>query len=124
MLEKFKKVYLWMDSDGPGQEGAKQFAQKIGLNRSYIVQPLEGAENQCKDANEALLKGIDMETMIQNASLSKHEQIMHFEAIRHDVIHEILNPDEYTGVPMASLPSLTKIIKGHFCILKVCSLHL
>jgi twinkle protein len=113
MLEKFEKIYLWMDHDGPGQEGAKQFAQKIGLNRCYIVQPLQGNENACKDANEALLKGIDLDAMIQNATVTKHEQVMDFDAIRDDVIHEILHPDEYTGVTMPSLPKLTDIIKGY-----------
>ena len=113
MLERFKKIYLWMDHDGPGQEGAKQFAQKIGLNRCYVVQPLEGEQNVCKDANDALLKGIDLEAMIKNASVTKHEQVMDFEALRDDVIHEILHPDEYKGMPMPSLPGLTKIIKGY-----------
>ena len=112
MLEKFQKVYLWMDNDGPGQEGAKQFAQKIGLNRCYMVQPPQDGP-PCKDANEALLKGMDLEAMIQAASITMHENVMDFESIRHDVIHEILNPDEYTGVPMTSLPMLTNIIKGY-----------
>ncbi|CAB9496960.1 Twinkle protein, mitochondrial [Seminavis robusta] len=111
MLERFEKIYLWMDHDGPGQEGAKQFAQKIGMQRCYIVQPLNDQE-PCKDANEALLKGLDLEAMIKKASVTKHENVMDFEAIRNDVIHEILNPNEYSGVPMPSLPLLTKLIKG------------
>lgn len=112
MLERFQKIYLWMDNDGPGQEGAKQFAQKIGLNRCYMVQPLDAQDNTCKDANEALLKGIDLEAMIRAAKVTKHENVMDFEAIRSDVLHEILHPDKYTGVPMTSLPMLTDIIKG------------
>ena len=112
MLEKFEKIYLWMDHDGPGQEGAKQFTKKIGRNRCRIVQPLDDKVD-CKDANEALLKGLDLEAMIQNASVTKHDNVMDFEAIRSDVIHEILNPDEYKGVEMPSLPALTKIIKGY-----------
>jgi len=116
MLERFSKVYLWMDNDAPGQEGAKQFAQKIGLNRCYIVQPppLDGTNDDatCKDANEALLKGLDLKAMIDAATITKHEQILDFESLRADVLHEILNPDKYTGVPMNSLPTLNNIIKG------------
>jgi twinkle protein len=111
MLEKFEKIILWMDHDGPGQEGAKQFAQKIGINRCYIVPPIVGQE-PCKDANEALLKGYDLEAMISKASVIKHDNVMTFDAIRDDVIHEILHPNEYAGVPMPSLPKLTNIIKG------------
>jgi twinkle protein len=112
MLERFRKIYLWMDHDGPGQEGAKQFAQKIGINRCHIVHPLDG-EPECKDANEALLKGVDLEAMIQQARVTEHKNISDFEAIRGDVIHEILHPDEYKGVPMPSLPLLTNLIKGY-----------
>ena len=32
-LEKFKKLYIWMDDDLPGQEGAEKFARKLGLSR-------------------------------------------------------------------------------------------
>ena len=114
MLEKFQKIYLWMDNDGPGQEGAKQFAQKIGMGRCYIVQPSgnDPSEN-AKDANEALQRGMDLEAMIQQASVTKHENVLNFDSIRQDVIHEILHPDEYTGAPMKSLPMLTNIIKGY-----------
>lgn len=111
MLERFRKIYLWMDHDGPGQEGAKQFAQKIGLNRCHIVQPIEG-QSPCKDANEALLQGVDLEAMIKAAKVKQHEQVLDFDSIREDVIHEILHPDEYKGVPMPSLPLLTNHIKG------------
>ena len=114
MLEKFQKIYLWMDNDGPGQEGAKQFAQKIGLGRCYIVQPSGNDPNEnAKDANEALQRGMDLEAMIQQASVTKHENVLNFDSIRQEVIHEILHPDEYTGVPMKSLPMLTNIIKGY-----------
>lgn len=99
-----------MDSDGPGQEGAKQFSQKIGINRCYIVQPLDG--QTCKDANEALLKGLNLEAMVKAATVTKHENVLEFDSIRQDVIHEILHPDKYTGVPMPSLPMLTNLIKG------------
>lgn len=106
-----------MDSDGPGQEGAQQFARKIGLNRCFHVHPSAIQDKNdkkpvVKDANEALLKGCDLEAMIQASTVTKHDRVMDFNGIRDDVIHEILNPDKYTGVPMPSLPTLTKLVKG------------
>ena len=39
LLEDFTKIYLWMDNDAAGQDGAEQFAKKLGLQRCYIVKP-------------------------------------------------------------------------------------
>ena len=36
-LEQFKRIYLWMDADEAGMQGAKRFAEKLGINRTYIV---------------------------------------------------------------------------------------
>ena len=36
-LERFEKIYLWMDHDIPGQEGAEKFATKLGPNRCLLV---------------------------------------------------------------------------------------
>lgn len=29
LLERFEKIYLWMDNDEPGQAGVEKFAQKL-----------------------------------------------------------------------------------------------
>jgi twinkle protein len=61
-LESFEKIYLWMDNDTPGQDGADLFAKKIGLERCHIVRPTKAicGETLPKDANEALLEGMDL----------------------------------------------------------------
>ncbi|KAG7369169.1 DnaB domain protein helicase [Nitzschia inconspicua] len=107
LLERFEKIYLWMDNDGPGQEGAEKFAKKLGLNRSYIVHCSEA-----KDANEALLKGINMQELLDNAALVPHDRILTFKDLRSEVLHELLQPQLYTGVPVTSLPKFTQVIKG------------
>eukprot|EP00934_Nitzschia_sp_Nitz4_P003292 Nitzschia sp. Nitz4//scaffold73_size107353//30756//34545//NITZ4_004311-RA/size107353-processed-gene-0.20-mRNA-1//-1//CDS//3329557449//3282//frame0 len=107
LLERFEKIILWMDNDLPGQEGADKFAKKLGLNRSYIVRCREA-----KDANEALLKGLDMNSYLDTASLVPHDRIMTFSDLREDVLHELLKPDLYSGVPVPSLPKLTQLMKG------------
>ena len=38
-LERFERVVLWMDNDGPGQQGAEKFAKKLGSRRCAIVRP-------------------------------------------------------------------------------------
>eukprot|EP00559_Dactyliosolen_fragilissimus_P009407 CAMPEP_0184859432 /NCGR_PEP_ID=MMETSP0580-20130426/4436_1 /TAXON_ID=1118495 /ORGANISM="Dactyliosolen fragilissimus" /LENGTH=740 /DNA_ID=CAMNT_0027356063 /DNA_START=844 /DNA_END=3066 /DNA_ORIENTATION=+ len=138
LLERFEKIYLWMDDDGPGMEGAEAFAKKIGINRCLIVRPCmsasptlnkninmeitqvenidtENVEGECimpKDANEALLHGFDLETMINNAGVVPHEGVLSFGDLRDQVLHEITNPDNYVGVPVKSLPGLTQLVKG------------
>ncbi len=126
MLERFDSVYLWMDNDGPGREGAEAFAKKIGINRCFIVQPQAQAITKDvddknkessspvipKDANEALLLGLDLEEIIQSAGVVPHERVVTFAELRSQVIHEMLNPEKYVGVPVPSLPKLTGILKG------------
>jgi hypothetical protein len=108
LLERFDKIYLWMDNDEPGREGAEKFAKKLGVNRTYIVQCLEA-----KDANDALLRGdIDLNQVIENATLTPHERIITFKDLRNDVLQELLEPDQYSGTPVPSLPRFSQIIKG------------
>ena len=116
LLEDFDTIFLWCDSDAAGQEGAEDFAKKLGLKRCRFVRPTShncpGAEKLPKDANEALLQGLDLERIIADAKLKPHEQILTFADLRDEVLHEIRNPDKYVGVPMPSLPGFTGIIKG------------
>jgi len=39
LLERFDTVYLWMDNDGPGREGAEMFVRKLGVERCLVVMP-------------------------------------------------------------------------------------
>lgn len=34
LLERFEKVYLWMDHDGPGQAGVDKFVEKLVSGRA------------------------------------------------------------------------------------------
>jgi len=36
LLEPFDRIYLWMDDDSHGQEGATKFAQKLGIARYFF----------------------------------------------------------------------------------------
>ena len=50
--------------------------------------------------------------IIDQASVTPHEQILTFTDLRQVVLHELMHPDKYTGVPMPSLPGFTKLIEG------------
>jgi twinkle protein len=71
-------VYLWMDADGPGQEGAAKFAKKLGERRVAVVRPLRDDLSPAKDANEALLAGKDLQAMLDAAAPLPHEDILLF----------------------------------------------
>jgi twinkle protein len=110
LLQRFEKIYLWMDNDGPGQEGCEAFAEKFGIKRCYIVQP--SCNPAPKDANEALLMGLDLNTMLEESHIKEHEYVVDFKGLRSQVMNQILNPDKYMGVAAPSLPGLTSIVKG------------
>eukprot|EP00804_Cyclotella_cryptica_P017767 CCRYP_001194-RA/>CCRYP_001194-RA protein AED:0.04 eAED:0.04 QI:158/1/1/1/0.66/0.25/4/1364/672 len=121
LLEKFDTVYLWMDNDGPGREGAEMFARKMGVERCLLVQPSglrgrpaasTGSVSPPKDANEALLTGWDIDELLAEASELPHERILKFSDLRDQVLHEIIHPEKYRGAPIPSLPGFTSLIKG------------
>jgi twinkle protein len=120
-LERFEKIYLWMDDDVPGQEGAQQFARKLGLQRCFIVRsaarPRLGAPSPssvvCKDANEALLQHIDMNVLISQAATVPHDGIATFADLRDEIYVEFTNPAQVQGIQSTFLPRLNNLIKGH-----------
>eukprot|EP00548_Thalassiothrix_antarctica_P009075 CAMPEP_0194157324 /NCGR_PEP_ID=MMETSP0152-20130528/71512_1 /TAXON_ID=1049557 /ORGANISM="Thalassiothrix antarctica, Strain L6-D1" /LENGTH=583 /DNA_ID=CAMNT_0038865611 /DNA_START=417 /DNA_END=2168 /DNA_ORIENTATION=+ len=110
MLERFEKIYLWMDNDSPGQEGAEKFAEKLGIKRCVLVKP--SCNPAPKDANEAMVMKLDLNAMLAAAKIKEHEYVVGFSGLRSQVLNEILNPDKYKGVPVTSLPGLTSVVKG------------
>jgi twinkle protein len=118
LLEEFDKIYLWMDNDAPGQAGAELFGKKIGLDRCFVVRPTKentGCDTEQdlpKDANDALLKGLDLDWILNDAKVVPHAGILSFNDLRSDVLLEIMYPEKYVGIPLPSLPKLTHLIKG------------
>jgi len=56
---------------------------------------------------------MDLGQLLRTATPLEHRQIVRFENFRNEVLNEILNPTQVAGVPSQSLPTLTKILKGH-----------
>ncbi|WP_439671452.1 SF4 helicase domain-containing protein [Cupriavidus necator] len=66
-LERFQEIFLWFDNDEPGQKGAKEVANRLGLDRCRIVR------FHLKDANEALQQGTTIDEI--SAALDSAERI-------------------------------------------------
>ena len=180
LLERFSRLYLWLDDDGPGREGAERMAQKLGLGRCYIVRPTaelilprvpppasssinsDAPANDAatsssvepatvtgspsapaatsqkqqqqlpKDANEALLRGLDLNPILSAAAPKRHDAVMSAGELRSQVLREVaaalgLPSDDgadvsggkrrrgwsAAGVPYRSLPGLQRLLKGH-----------
>jgi twinkle protein len=117
-LERFERIYLWMDDDIPGQEGAEQFASKLGIGRCFIVHSSTAKDRQLKkmpkDANEALLAGVDLKKCIEEAAPLNHSHILTFPSLKKEIFTELYGTGTaVTGIPSKFLPSLNKILKGH-----------
>jgi twinkle protein len=112
-LERFKQIYLWLDDDLAGQQGAEKFAKKLGVGRCFIVKTRNNNINGPKDANDAMLAGLNLLELLESASPLPHERITNFQSIRSEVYREFSDPTARRGIQSTSLPSLNKILKGH-----------
>lgn len=106
LLERFSKIYVWMDKDMDGQMASERFASKLGDARCLLInnQPLP---------HDALVQGDDLTEMLQSAQSIKHDEIMDFTDLRDLVQKEVLYPEQTQGVQSTDLPSLNAILKGH-----------
>ncbi|RLN49863.1 hypothetical protein BBJ29_003135 [Phytophthora kernoviae] len=114
LLERFKRIYLWMDNDASGQANVEKFASKLGMTRCYIVRtPVDSDASHVKDANDALRAGLDLTAIVRAAEIIPHSQITTFEELRREVYDEIVNPLRACGVQSRAFPSLNRLMKGH-----------
>lgn len=117
-LERFERIYLWMDNDESGISSARKFASKLGLKRTYLVNPPPIIRGQAerlqypKDANDALRQGYDMVEMLERAYLCKHERLITFADMRSEVMASKKDLKQFDGTSTPSLPRLTKLLKG------------
>eukprot|EP00177_Eucheuma_denticulatum_P000203 GFKZ01000357.1.p1 GENE.GFKZ01000357.1~~GFKZ01000357.1.p1 ORF type:complete len:793 (+),score=87.92 GFKZ01000357.1:124-2502(+) len=106
-LERFDTIVLWMDQDGPGQTGLKQFSRKLGLRRCKAV-----LTSECKDANEALLMNKDVNKIVAAAGVIPHDSILTFDDMRDQVRLDWKNADTISGLKCKSLPGLNNFVSG------------
>ncbi|CAG8450907.1 6746_t:CDS:2 [Diversispora eburnea] len=113
LLERFSKIYVWLDDDVNGQDCAEKFVQKLGIDRCVIVNTKCNSYNGPINAYEALKQGRDLNELLELAKPLQHEQILNFDGLKDAVYREITNPNQVRGVLSRELPGLNKIMKGH-----------
>eukprot|EP01035_Chromulina_nebulosa_P018279 gene18279-23956_t len=112
-LERFEKIYLWLDNDKSGIGNCEKMAKKLGLNRTYIVSPDASMKNPPKDANDALRQNSNIIIeLLNNAKLFKHEKLQSFNDYKDEVMRLLRQSSKYEGTATPSLPKLTDICKG------------
>lgn len=112
-LEKFTKIYLWMDADEIGQSNAKKFAEKLGINRTFIVNTRALDANGPKDANDALREDPDnLKRYLLLAKAISQENITTFSEMKATVYNKILKYEEAQGLKSLSLEWYNKKLKG------------
>ncbi|CAG8469968.1 3874_t:CDS:2 [Funneliformis caledonium] len=113
LLERFSKIYLWLDDDVEGQVAAEKFAQKLGIDRCMIVSTRCGKLDGPINANQAIATGQDLKEILNRSKPLQHDQIIDFENLKDAVYREISNPNQARGIESKDLPGLNKILKGH-----------
>lgn len=112
-LERFRRIFLWLDDDKAGREALDKHIPKIGLDRSYVIQTRGGTSVGPKDANDALLAGLSIKSLVASAKLRPHKEIVTPAKYREKVKDRLLNPDKYLGLPIPGFERLTKLLGGH-----------
>ncbi|KAJ2962675.1 hypothetical protein NQZ79_g2253 [Umbelopsis isabellina] len=113
LLERFSKIYLWLDDDVDGQLAAETFAHKLGESRCSIVNTRMGDAQGPLNAHQALLQQKDLNHILSTSSALKHDQIIDFHELRDEVYREFLSPEQARGVQSVDLPALNAVLKGH-----------
>lgn len=113
LLERFTRIYLWLDDDVDGQLAAERFAHKIGDSKCLLVNTRQGDKQGPLTAYEALKEHKDLKKIVASARRIKHDQIVDFHDLREEVYNEVLHPDQTRGVQSKDLPALNQILKGH-----------
>lgn len=93
-LQRFDTIYVSMDMDGPGQEGAKAIIDRLGLERCRLV------SLPAKDANQALMDGFkDFSGCLHSAKTQDPDELRAADTYLGAVLHEFFPaPDEPQGV--------------------------
>jgi len=93
-LERFDTIYVWMDTDEQGQKAIRPIVDRLGAHRCKVVKQPEG-----KDANDALLKKLDVQKLIDAARTLDPAELKSAGQFTDDVIREFYPPEgAVTGI--------------------------
>jgi len=104
-LQRFKTIYLVLDSDKAGQSNIATIANRLGKWRvKNVVLP-------CKDPNDCLINNIDVKPFVADAYEFDNENIKKADSFTSDVIERVFNKEKLYG---SSMPweNLQEIMRG------------
>ncbi|OZJ02810.1 hypothetical protein BZG36_04272 [Bifiguratus adelaidae] len=113
LLDRFSKIYVWMDDDVEGQTAADRIARKLGESRCLIVHTRSGDLEGPLNAHHVLMQGKSIPELLASAQPVRHDKIVEFADLRDEVYREIMNPEQARGVQSKDLPGLNQVLKGH-----------
>ncbi|KAJ2348882.1 hypothetical protein GGF43_004492 [Coemansia sp. RSA 2618] len=111
-LERFERVYVWLDDDHQGDEAAKLISRKLGVDRCLIVRTRGGNPQGPRSASIALARGHSLGEILEQSQPVQHDKVLDFSALREAVKFEVTNPDLIRGVESKELPGWNAIYKG------------
>jgi twinkle protein len=103
-LERFDKIFLMLDMDGPGIEARNTIIESIGNHYCWVVELPE------KDAGECHEKGLDLWSFINKAKTIDPEELKNSGEFRDEVWQEFYQPNHYAvGAKMPWASTFDKI---------------
>ena len=95
-LCQFEKVYLVYDPDGPGQDGAKKMAYRVGINRAFNIVLKQGDTGETELKNADLTKWVkaghgidDFEKLMEAAQLFEVDDVRPLGSLLRDLHDEL-----------------------------------
>ncbi|KAJ2788997.1 hypothetical protein H4R21_006858, partial [Coemansia helicoidea] len=111
-LERFERVYVWLDDSHQGAEAASLITRKVGVDRCLVVRTKCGDPQGPKSASIALARGYSLTSILESSQPEQHDKVLTFGALREAVRFEVTNPDLIRGVESKELPGWNAIYKG------------
>ena len=108
VFEKYENIILWL-GDAKAIDASSSFAKKLGEKRCFIVKPIDKQIS----ASSVVSKGGQILPILKNAKSAWHESIISFCDLREEILSEIQNVDQFSGIKWNRFPTLNKILKGH-----------
>jgi twinkle protein len=107
-LDKFQKIYLFMDGDTAGQQAVENLVKRLGTWRCYsVVLPY-------KDANECLQKGVEAKVILEAIADAKEfdpPMLLSAKEFQEDVLYLFEHPEKLYGIK-TPWDGLNNILKG------------
>ncbi|KAJ2746326.1 hypothetical protein GGI20_001448 [Coemansia sp. BCRC 34301] len=111
-LERYERVYVWLDDDHQGAAAAELITRKLGVDRCLIVRTKGGDPQGPKSASIALARGLNLTDFLERSQPVQHDKVLAFSALREAVKFEVTNPDLIRGVESTDLPGWNASFKG------------